>query len=423
MPVDHGFWMGILRFQVCRSRGRSRKTHTASQGFLLMDATTSVGRIHEQVGVGHWWHWPFVHVVFVHVKWWEILDGYPRRIHVKPSKMIWGTEGDLKPSIPPIIGSENLDTFRWVLPGMALDSQIQRSGNLREEKSGRCRWFLNLWHASLWETSNLETDRLKLSSPTQNYLVTLLWSFMPVYFWTRVFLQLLMYYHFYSVVLTGRTAATQIFPLQLLHGHGIGAMQKTPIFSGVFFGRVTRLIYNLSYIFRNLDLTTEKKGFSSICTTSLKNISGCLWFCMSCRCWSCVVLVVAVVAGRSYETFRANIAAVPGGRTSSFEKAPIVLMSTARDSKPWSLAQQKNGTYVCHMSILYWCHFVIVWHTKCENIPLYCKTCGFFQHSCWSFMPATAISITPGTSSFTVLNLPAGRTCSTRQAAGVVSPA
>lgn len=183
--------------------------------------------------------------------------------------------------------------------------------------------------------------------------------------------------------------------------------------------------FNLQFVlyFSKFGLDSEKKGFSSICTTSLKNISGCLWFCMSCRCWSCVVLVVAVVAGRSYETFRANIAAVPGGRTSSFEKAPIVLMSTARDSKPWSLAQQKNGTYVCHMSILYWCHFVIVWHTKCENIPLYCKTCGFFQHSCWSFMPATAISITPGTSSFTVLNLPAGRTCSTRQAAGVVSPA
>lgn len=214
MPVDHGFWMGILRFQVCRSRGRPRKPHTASQGFLLMDATTSVGRIHEQVGVGHWWHWPFVHVVFVHMKWWEILDGYPRRIHVKPSKMIWGTEGDLKPSIPPIIGSENLDTFRWVLPGMALDSQIQRSGNLHEEKSGRCRWFLNLWHASLWETSNLETDRLKLSSLTQNYLVTRLWSFMPVYFWTRVFLymQLLMYYQKSTQLFpTGRTAATQIF--------------------------------------------------------------------------------------------------------------------------------------------------------------------------------------------------------------------
>lgn len=264
MPVDHGFWMGILRFQVCRSRGRSRKPHTASQGFLLMDATTSVGRIHEQVGVGHWWPWPFVHVVFAHVKWWEILDGYPRRIHVKPSKMIWGTEGDLKPSIPPIIGSENFDTFRWVLPGMALDSQ--RSGNLHEEKSGRCRWFFNLWHASLWETSNLETDRLKLSILTQNYLVTLLWSFMPVYFWTRVFLymQLLMYYHFYSVVLTGRTAATQIyrvlwfekrwqwyyvswdrsgtvddeifFPIATLRWHGMHAMQCAAYFQPFCFG-------------------------------------------------------------------------------------------------------------------------------------------------------------------------------------------
>ena len=251
MPVDHGFWMGILRFQVCRSRGRSRKPHTASQGFLLMDATTSVGRIHEQVGVGHWWHWPFVHVVFVHMKWWEILDGYPRRIHVKPSKMIWGTEGDLKPSIPPIIGSENLDTFRWVLPGMALDSQIQRSGNLHEEKSGRCRWFLNLWHASLWETSNLETDRLKLSSLTQNYLVTRLWSFMPVIFGPEYFFtcnywcttrNLLSYFQqdallpprFFRVL--GFEKRWQgYYAIATLAWHGIAAMQELPIFSVLFF--------------------------------------------------------------------------------------------------------------------------------------------------------------------------------------------
>ncbi len=50
------------------------------------------------------------------------------------------------------------------------------------------------------------------------------------------------------------------------------------------------------------------------------------------------------------------------------------------------------------------------------------KTRGFFR-AVFMLKSYSSANLTPGTSSFTVLNLPAGRTCSTRRAAGVVSPA